>query len=142
MPDENEKKQKTSKIHTGDNSIAIGGSVSGSNVVLGNNNTVTNQALNISVVFSPIYRAVDENPKLSPAEKADVKAEITDVEKEIQKGDQADESGVTRHLRNIQRMAPDILDVAVATLGNPLAGLGMVAKKIAEKMAGELNAKG
>jgi hypothetical protein len=30
-------------------------------------------------------------------------------------------------------MAPDILDVVVATLGNPLAGLGVAAKKIAKK---------
>ena len=30
-------------------------------------------------------------------------------------------------------MAPDVLDVIVATLGNPLAGLGVAAKKIAEK---------
>jgi hypothetical protein len=85
---------------------------------------------------------VDEHSKLSPVERADVKAEIKDVEKEIQKGDQADESGVTRHLRNVQRMAPDILDVVVATLGNPAAGLGMVAKKIAEKWSGGSGAKG
>ncbi len=30
-------------------------------------------------------------------------------------------------------MAPDILDVVVATLGNPLAGIGVAIKKIAEK---------
>jgi hypothetical protein len=30
-------------------------------------------------------------------------------------------------------MAPDILDVVVATLVNPLAGLGVAAKKIADK---------
>jgi len=30
-------------------------------------------------------------------------------------------------------MSPDILDVVVATLGNPLAGLGVAVEKIAEK---------
>ena len=35
--------------------------------------------------------------------------------------------------RNIARIAPDMLDMVVATLANPLAGLGMVVKKIAEK---------
>ena len=34
---------------------------------------------------------------------------------------------------NIARMAPDVLDVIVATLGNPLAGLGVAVKKIAER---------
>jgi hypothetical protein len=31
-------------------------------------------------------------------------------------------------------MAPDILDVVLATFANPVAGAGMVIKKIAEKM--------
>jgi hypothetical protein len=30
-------------------------------------------------------------------------------------------------------MAPDILEVAIATLVNPLAGIGLVAKKIGDK---------
>lgn len=140
MNDGQEKKQ--SKIRTGDNSIAIQGNVSGSNIVAGNNNVINQNVVDISAIFAPVYRTVDEHPSLSPAEKADVKAEIKDVEKEIQKGDQADESGLARHLRNIQRMAPDILDVAVAALANPAAGLGMVAKKIADKAASESKAKG
>jgi hypothetical protein len=37
-------------------------------------------------------------------------------------------------------MAPDVLDVVVATLGNPLAGLGVAVKKIAEKAKQETNA--
>ncbi len=44
-----------------------------------------------------------------------------------------DESFLSRRFRNIARVAPDILDVVVATLTNPLAGLGLVATKIAEK---------
>jgi len=31
------------------------------------------------------------------------------------------------------KWAPDVLDVVVATLANPLAGLGVAVKKIAEK---------
>ena len=37
----------------------------------------------------------------------------------------------------IQRIAPDILDVVMATIANPAAGFGMVAKKVAEKMGKE-----
>ena len=135
-----DKKEKNSKARAGNGSIVISGDVNGSNVILGDNNIVN--ATHVVNVFQSIYRAVDEHPKLSPAEKADVKAEIKDVEKEIEKGEQADESGVTRHLRNVQRMAPDILDVVVTTLGNPVAGLGMVAKKVAEKMASESKTNG
>lgn len=140
MSDDQEKKQ--SKIRTGDNSIAIQGNVTGSNIVAGNNNVINQNVANISAIFAPLYRTVDEHPTLPVAVKEDVKAEIKDVEKEIHNGDQLDESSVTRHLRNVQRMAPDILDVVVATLANPAAGLGMVAKKIADKMASESKANG
>lgn len=136
------KRHKGSSVSAGNNSIVIGGNVNGSNVVHGNNNVVTNNISNVSVDFESIYRTVDENPKLSPAEKVDVKAEIKDVEKEINNGDKADESGVMRHLRNVQRMAPDIVDVVIATLSNPVAGLGMVAKKIADKAAAEFKSEG
>jgi hypothetical protein len=37
-------------------------------------------------------------------------------------------------------MAPDILDVVIATIANPLAGLGLVSKKIAEKAKVSLKA--
>ncbi|MBI2758681.1 MAG: hypothetical protein HYX49_08395 [Chloroflexi bacterium] len=131
-----EKEEKKLTIHAGNGSVVISGDVSGSSV-----NLVNNNAVNITNVFKPVYRAVDEHPTLPPAMKADVKAEIKDVEKEIQKGGQAEEEGMMRHLRNVQRMAPDILDVVVAALSNPVAGLGMAAKKIAQKMADEAKPK-
>ncbi|MCL4527838.1 MAG: hypothetical protein M1282_00300 [Chloroflexi bacterium] len=125
------------KIQTGDHSIAIGGDVNNSNIIMGDNNAITQNTLNLSSAFMQIYRAVDEHANLLPAVKEDVKAEIKDVESAIQKSEQPDESGILRHLRNIQRMAPDILDVAVATLANPVSGLGMVGRKIIQKMADE-----
>ena len=44
-----------------------------------------------------------------------------------------DEGFLSRRFRNFARMAPDVLDVIVATLRNSLAGLGVAVKKIAEK---------
>ena len=40
---------------------------------------------------------------------------------------------MSRRFRNIARTAPDVLEVVVATLGNPLAGFGVAVKKITEK---------
>jgi hypothetical protein len=37
-------------------------------------------------------------------------------------------------LRNIQRMAPDILDVVLAALSNPAAGFASVVKKVAQRI--------
>jgi truncated hemoglobin YjbI len=85
-------------------------------------------------VFQDFYRRVAESPTLAPADKADVTAELQEVEQELAKGDQADATFIQRRLRAIQQMAPDILEVVLTTFANPLAGLGMVAKKIADKM--------
>ncbi|HBY08693.1 MAG TPA: hypothetical protein DEH22_13260 [Chloroflexi bacterium] len=63
-----------------------------------------------------------------------MKANVAEIKAEDEKGDQAEESFIARRLRNIQRMAPDILEVMLATIANPAAGFGMVAKKVAEKM--------
>ncbi len=125
------------KIRTGDHSIAIGGDVNNSNIVMGDNNTITQNTLDLSSAFAVIYRAVDEHANLSPAVKEDVKAEIKDVETAIQKNEQPNENNILRHLRNVQRMAPDILDVAIATLTSPISGLGMIGRKIIQKMADE-----
>jgi hypothetical protein len=84
--------------------------------------------------FADFYTAVQQQPDLPPRDKADVQAELEEVETELQKGEKANEGFIRRRLRNVQRMAPDIYDVVLTTFGNPIAGLGLVAKKIAEKM--------
>jgi hypothetical protein len=84
--------------------------------------------------FADFYTAVQQQPDLPPQDKADVQAELEEVEAELQKGEEANEGFIRRRLRHVQRMAPDIYDVVIATFANPIAGLGLVAKKIAEKM--------
>lgn len=58
---------------------------------------------------------------------------VEQVVKEAEKGEEADPSRIERLLNTISAMAPDILDVVVATIGNPLAGIGLAIKKIGEK---------
>lgn len=91
----------------------------------------------IAQAFRQFYAAVEARPNTSPQDKADLKTDLKEAEKELAKGDQADEEFLARHLRNVKRMAPDILDVVLATFANPIAGLGLVAKKIADKMKAE-----
>jgi hypothetical protein len=50
-----------------------------------------------------------------------------------QKNERIHQGCMSRRFHNIVRMAPDVLDVVVAMLTNPLAGLGVAVKKIAEK---------
>jgi hypothetical protein len=58
---------------------------------------------------------------------------VEQVVKEAEKGGQADPGRIERLLNSISTMAPDILDVLVTTIGNPLSGIGLVIKKIGEK---------
>lgn len=115
--------------------VVIGGNVTGSNVVTGNNNMIGNVS-NIVNVFEPIYRAVEQS-SLPPEKKEDVKAEIAEVETEVKKGEEASESFLRRRLTSIQTMAPDIFDVILAAFTSPAAAVGMVVKKVAEKLKAE-----
>ena len=130
------KKEKKSGISAGDNSLVIGGNVTGSNIVIGNNNNVTNTTLNVSALFDDIYKKLDARQDIPPQEKADLRAELKDVQQELEKP-QPDETFLARRMRNIKRMAPDMLDVALETLKNPLGGVAEIMKKVAKKMSEE-----
>lgn len=127
----------------GQRGIYIGGNANKANIVTGDRNVIGNQNIVDSQVqnqrqhFQILYQTIDERTGIDPADKADLKAEVKEVEAHvIDKGDEADETFLERRLRNIRRIAPDILDVVLATLGNPAAGLGVVAKKVADRMRG------
>ena len=96
-------------------------------------------AAEIKGLFDQLYTKIDARPDTPLTDREDLKAEVKEIQAtvmEAAKEDKpVDESFLARRFRNIARMAPDILDVVVATLANPLAGLGIAIKKIAEKAA-------
>ncbi|HNT24182.1 MAG TPA: hypothetical protein PKM21_07450 [Anaerolineales bacterium] len=88
----------------------------------------------VKALFQDIESRVESHPNLTAEDRADIKAELEELIKELTKGEKMNESFVQRRLRNLGRMAPDILEVTLATIANPVAGLGVAAKKIAEKI--------
>lgn len=129
-------RDKTSITLTGD------GNVVGSNNVVTVTKTTGVDPEKLRAFFEFMQKKVEAQPDLPPTVKEDVRAELKDVETELKKGEQADESFLMRRLRNIGRMAPDILDVMLTTFANPVAGLGKVAQKIAEKARAEAGKQG
>lgn len=147
-----------SEINTGGGAY-VGGSVSvsggdfvgrdkttitGDGNVIGDHSssTVIKQGVDPEAVaraFRALYSAVEQKPNLPPQDKADLKAELQELETEVVKGEDADEGFIARRLRYIKRMAPDILEVVVATLINPVSGISTVAKKVAERMRQEMD---
>lgn len=94
-------------------------------------------AAEIRQLFDDLYAKIETRPETPAADKEDLKAEVKEIQatvaEAVQKNEKVDEGFLSRRFRNIARMAPDVLDVIVATLGNPLGGLGVAVRKIAEK---------
>jgi hypothetical protein len=94
-------------------------------------------AAEVKQLFDQIYARIETRADTAPADKEDLKATVAEIQEPVmaavQKNEQVDEGFLARRFRNIARMAPDILDVVVATLANPLGGLGVAVKKIADK---------
>lgn len=122
---------KNIKIDKG--GVFAGGDVKGSNIVTGDHNKVGNQEIARDALFTDIIKKIEERPKTSLEDKGDLKANVEEVKVEVEKGEQADETFLLRRLRNIERIAPDIADVVLATLTNPVAGFAMIVKKVAER---------
>jgi len=137
MPRKKHETSRKSSLQVGNISDISGNvNIAGGNITT--HHTVTGlSAAEIKELFDGLYAVIESNKKVSPTKKEDLKAEVKEIQSSltqaIQKHEKVDEGFLSRHFRNIARMAPDVLDVVVATLGNPLAGLGVAVKKIAEK---------
>jgi hypothetical protein len=71
--------------------------------------------------------------ELYPEDKSTLNQQVEQIAREVEKGPQADASRVERLINTISVMAPDIFEVAIATLVNPLAGIGLIVRKIGDK---------
>lgn len=129
-------KKKKDGLSAGDHSIVIGGSVQGSNVVLGNMNRVTNQTINIASLFEVIYKKIDEKTEINAGEKSDLKAELREIQTALEEP-KPDETFLARRFRSLKRMAPEIAEIAFETLKNPIGGVAEVVKRIMKKAAEE-----
>ena len=137
MPKKKPASQKQPTVKVGNISDVSGSmNIAGGNITT-HHTTIGLNAAEIKQLFDQLYTVIESNTKTSPANKEDIKAEVKELQSIVteatQKNEKMDESFLSRRFRNIARMAPDVLDVVVATLANPLAGLGIAVKKIAEK---------
>ena len=84
-------------------------------------------------LFQAIYAQIQARPADPSVEKGEIQEKVTQIEQEAKTGAQANEGKLGRWLRELAGMAPDIFDVTVACLTNPVAGFAEVVKKIAAK---------
>ena len=91
------------------------------------------------MMFNRVYDAIDAKP--ADAQLEQIKQTVQKIEGEAKKGEAADPNDLERWLNTLQEMAPDIFEVAIATWVNPIAGVGLVLKKVAEKAKTEAKKK-
>jgi len=122
--------QKQGGISIGGNVNTAGGSIVGGDM---NNISVKIESSidNSYNEFSPIYIAI-EQVNLASDEKEKLVEISQMLQGEISKK-QPDEKKVESLLQKVFKMSPDILDVIIATVSNPLIGLATIARKISKK---------
>jgi hypothetical protein len=137
--------QKSPEAKGGNVSIS-GGSIGGSQIVTGGTfsaqgDIVIGQKIDHD---SDVSRAlaewqarmnaeIESHPSLSHEDKNDLKEQVGKIQNEAAKGMQADPGRLEKLINTLAVMASDIFDVAITTLASPLAGIGLVAKKIGDK---------
>ena len=136
MPNKKQSSGKQVSIKTGNISNVSGQvNIAGSNINAEQGGKDLDRK-EIEQLFDKLFSAVESRPETSAKDKEGLKAEIEEIQETVveavEKQKEVNEGFFLRRFRNISRMAPDILDVVVATLGNPLAGLGVAVKKIAQ----------
>lgn len=117
----------------------IDGNVSGGIIVQGRNANVSvqqstsDETEEISKLFEKIYLAIQARSDDPNVAKEEIHETVQRIENESGKGNQANQSKLERWMENLNRMAPDIVDIILASLGGPVSGITAVLKKIAER---------
>lgn len=137
-------------VNTGGGAFTGGNSyhIQGDGNVIGNDNILTlsqspgADAVALAQAFGQLYAAIQQSPQLTPAQQTAARQEVVALQRAATaQGDKVAEGFIRERLHNLQRMAPDILDVILTTFANPVVGAGMVIKKIAQKMKEEASEK-
>lgn len=139
MPKTRKSKNRTEpKYNQGDKNV-ISGSVSGGIVTQGRNAKVfvtQNSGVDLGEVeslFSQLYQQIEARPEDPNVEKEEIAHTVQQLEKETARGEEANQTKMERWMANLNQMAPDIVDVILASLGGPVSGVTAVLKKVAER---------
>ncbi len=142
MDDENKPSQKPPAASGGTGNVSVGGSnmgniaTSGARIVNRNsfNRTDSGNAA-LAEIFSALLDKVEATPESDKAITNPMVQQLQATAERLQAGaaKPEDEGFFEQRLKALYVMAPDIGEVAIATLANPATGIALVIKKIAQK---------
>jgi len=117
--------------HIGGNVSAGGDIVGGDKITSYSSGGPTMEQLTLQ--FERILRQIDARPAQKDVDKDELKELVEKIQQEVQKGTKGNPTKVERWLRFLASMADDIFEVTVATLTNPVLGVGKAFQLIAKK---------
>lgn len=125
-----ESTQSSENISIGNISGGVGFSIG-----KGAQTTVTNALYTdkdpIQITFKTIRQTITELPDGPHRDTAT--SIVKQLENEAYSGDQADETKIQQWIDFLADIAPDVWEVVVDTLSNPIKGIAVVFKKVAER---------
>ena len=101
----------------------------------------TNDA-NFERLFELLEEKIKARPEDPNVDKQEIREQVNQIKTEAAKGEQANPNKLERWIRTLSGMAPDIIDVMVASLGGPISGITAVIQKIAARVKAESESKG
>ena len=123
-----------SVVQTGGGNYYGGDVYSGGGKFVGRDESVPIDANEQPEPFTLLHRQVNARENTDPPDRDDLHAELKAMQAELMAGDATDESLVLRHLRYIGRIAPDILQSAMALIASPDNRFPSPALKAVERM--------
>jgi len=88
----------------------------------------------IARAFQRLYALLAARSDIFLEDKADLRAELKDLEAEIGKGSRAREIALKRHFRNIGRISPDFLNLVLAAFLDPRTDVPNLIREVAGRM--------
>jgi hypothetical protein len=115
------------------------GNVSNATVAAGSGSQVTQgvSGAELAALFDSIYKLIDARPDNPDVDKEELQETVKKIQTETSKGEEANPSKVGRWLKVLADVAPDILEVTVSSLINPVAGVASAIRSVAERVLKE-----
>ena len=133
MADEENKSRSGGVNFGGSGSVTVHGDVVGRDKIT-TTNTTGMSAADFAKVFDMIYQKVAAKPAQDQADIRDAVDTIkVEAKKEAVEGKPPDEKAVKLSSQALVSMAPDVLEVAAATLANPAAGVALIIRKVLDR---------
>jgi hypothetical protein len=130
----------TSNTNVGGDQNVISGQNSGNGIIItgGHANVVTihqfrgPDAEELTALFETINQHIQSRPPDPNVDKEEILDKVQKIQAEVSKGEEANQTKLGRWMEDLNKIAPDIIDVALASLGGPVSGITAVLKKIAD----------